>query len=105
MLNRRQFGQLVAGAAVMSAAPARAATVQVAIEKLEFVPAAITVKVGDTIAWANNDRLNHTATVKGGWDVAIPAGQTGTLVLNTAGEFDYYCRYHPNMKGRLTVTA
>lgn len=29
----------------------------------------------------------------------------GTSVMKKAGTFDYYCRYHPNMIGRLVVTG
>jgi plastocyanin len=30
-------------------------------------------------------------------------GKTARLVVKKAGAFDYICRFHPNMKGRLTV--
>jgi plastocyanin len=46
----------------------------------------------------------HTATATGGaFDVMIPAGATHRLLLKEAGSFPYYCRFHPNMKGELTV--
>src|SRR5262245_9575043 len=88
-----------------AAVPARAETIQVTVEKLVFSPVEIHVKVGDTIEWINKDNLVHSATVKGGWDVMIPAKKTGSLVMQTAGQFDYICRFHPNMKGRITVAA
>jgi plastocyanin len=64
----------------------------------------VDAKVGDTIEWVNNDVFDHTATVKGQWDVQIPAGQKGRLVLKKAGTFAYFCRFHPNMKATLVVT-
>jgi plastocyanin len=64
----------------------------------------ISAKVGDTIEWVNKDILAHTATVKGDWDVMIPAGKSASLVLKKAAAVEYYCRFHPNMKGRITAT-
>ena len=73
--------------------------------ELVFTPKEVTAKVGDTIEWINKDNLAHTATVKGGWEVMIPAKKTGSFVVEAPGSFDYYCRLHPNMKARLTVAA
>ncbi|RUY50939.1 amicyanin, partial [Mesorhizobium sp. M7A.F.Ca.CA.001.05.1.1] len=40
---------------------------------------------------------------KGGWEVMIPPKKSASLTLKTAGPVDYFCRLHPNMKGRLVV--
>lgn len=82
-----------------------AETITVTIDKLVFTPATISAKVGDTIEWINKDILAHTATVKEGWDVTIPAGKSASLTLGKIGSVEYYCRFHPNMKGRVTVAA
>ncbi len=84
---------------------AEAKTIRVTIEKMAFVPAEIEARVGDTIEWVNKDILVHTATVKGGWEVLIPAKGMARLAMSEAGQVDYYCRFHPNMKGRLSVAA
>jgi plastocyanin len=83
--------------------PAQAETIQVVIDKLVFSPAEINAKVGDTIEWVNKDVLAHTATVRDGWDVPIAANKSASVVLKNAGAVDYYCRFHPNMKGRIVV--
>jgi plastocyanin len=88
----------------MNAVLAHAETIQVTIEKLVFAPVEIKAKVGDTIVWINKDIVAHTATVQGDWDVMIAANKSATLVLKKAGNVDYYCRFHPNMKGRITIT-
>ena len=83
---------------------AHAATIQITMENLAIAPAAALVKVGDTIEWINKDILLHTATARNGdWDVVMPPKKNVTLVLKKAGTIDYYCRFHPNMKGTLTV--
>jgi plastocyanin len=104
-LSRRQL--LVTGAAVLaSSALARAhnGTVHVTIEKLAFLPADIKVKAGETIEWTNKDPFAHTATVKGGWEVLIPPGKTATHTATADDTVTYYCRFHPNMKGSITVS-
>ena len=91
---------LVSGASIS----ALAATVQITMDKLEISPAEVSAKVGDTVEWVNNDVFAHTATARNGdWDVMLPPKKSGTLVLKKAGTFEYYCRFHPNMKATLTV--
>jgi plastocyanin len=90
---------------VLGAVPARAATIEVVIDKLVFAPIEVTAKVGDTIDWDNKDVLQHTATaVDNSWNVVLPPHKKGSMVVKQAGTFDYYCKLHPNMKGKLTVT-
>lgn len=94
----------LAVAVAVASAPAHAETIRVTIEKLVYAPATVKAKVGDTIEWVNHDILAHTATVKGGWEVMIPPKQSGSFVVKKAETIDYYCRFHPNMKGRIEVT-
>ncbi|MGJ4898598.1 MULTISPECIES: cupredoxin family copper-binding protein [unclassified Bradyrhizobium] len=84
--------------------PARAATIRILVDKLEFSPAAASAKVGDTVEWVNKDALAHTATARdGAFDVTLPPSKTVSSVLKKAGTVDYYCRFHPNMKATLTI--
>jgi len=103
----RLLPSLAAVAIMLSAGPVWAATITVTIDRLEFAPKEIDAKEGDTIVWVNNDVLAHTATVKGkgGWEVMIPAKKSASRVMKGAGAVDYYCRFHPNMTGRITVVA
>jgi plastocyanin len=102
MLPGRTF--LIAFALGAAAVPAHAATIQVVITNLEFSPAEVSAKVGDTIEWVNKDVFAHTATARNGdFDVTQPAKKTVTSVLKKAGTVDYYCRFHPNMKAVLKV--
>jgi plastocyanin len=96
---------IAASSVAMNLVPALAATIQVTVDHLAYGPTDIKARVGDTITWVNKDILAHTATVKGVFDVMVMPGKTGTLTLNKAGEFDYICRFHPNMKGHISVAA
>ena len=93
-------------ALIATAVPARAATIEVTIKQLAFSPAQISVKPGDTIEWVNQDFVAHTATARDkSFDVAIPANGKGHLTASSAGTFDYFCRFHPMMKGQIQVAA
>ena len=94
----------LAAALSVTGTAASATTIEVTIEKLEFRPAVVTARPGDTIVWRNKDVMDHTATSKGSFDVVIPAGKSGSTVIKGDGVAEYYCRYHPNMKGRLDVS-
>jgi len=86
------------------AVPAHAATIQITIENMEFAPAEVSARVGDTIEWINKDVLVHTATARNGdFDITTPPKKTVTSVLKKAGTVEYYCRYHPNMKAVLRI--
>jgi plastocyanin len=85
-------------------APAHAETYQVVIDKLVFAPVEVNARVGDTIEWVNKDALLHTATATNGeWNISIAPKQNARLVLNKPGAVDYFCKFHPNMKGRVVV--
>jgi len=104
--GRRLFAfiAIIVGAGLV---PAHADTIQVVIDKLVFSPIEINAKVGDTIEWVNKDILEdilaHTASVRGDWDVMIAANKSAAIVLRNAGTVEYFCRFHPNMKGRIIV--
>jgi plastocyanin len=88
----------------MNAVSVHAETIQIIIDKMVFSPTETKASVGDTIEWVNNDVLRHTATARNGdWDVEIAAKKTSSLVLKDVRSIDYYCRYHPNMTGRIVV--
>jgi plastocyanin len=88
----------------LDAASVRAATIQITIDKLIYAPAEATAKVGDTIEWINKDVLAHTATATNGdWNVMIGPSKTASLVLKKVGTIDYFCKFHPNMKARITI--
>ncbi len=98
-----QFLLIAMPTLILSAGMAQSATIEVTIEKTAFSPTEIAAKIGDTVRWVNKDAFVHTATVKGGWDIQLPVKKAGSVTVDKAGTLDYYCRFHPNMKGRITV--
>jgi plastocyanin len=100
-----RFAFRLVSAFVATAAPATAAVVHVDVAGIAFVPATIKAHVGDTVEWTNKDFVAHSATARSSeWDVNLPVHQTGHITLKKAGGIDYYCRIHPNMKGKIEVS-
>lgn len=97
---------ILASLACAAVAPAHAEVVQVRIDKMSFIPAQASAHVGDTIEWVNQDFVAHTATARNkDWDIVIAPGKTARTVLTKAGTVGFYCRFHPNMTGRLEVAG
>jgi plastocyanin len=94
----------IAAAAMLGTAQALAETIRIEVKSLAFTPAQVTAHVGDTIEWANADFLAHTATAKNhDWDVQLPPDKTVRVTLKKAGTVEYFCRFHPNMTGTVTI--
>jgi plastocyanin len=104
----RAFGMawLAVLALVGAAAPARANVRIVPIGDMAFAPAPQGLKVGDAVLWVNLDRFEHTVTARNGaFDIDLKPGARARIVLKQAGTIAFYCRYHPDMTGKLVVAA
>ncbi|MGQ0697430.1 MAG: cupredoxin domain-containing protein [Panacagrimonas sp.] len=70
-----------------------------------FLPTTLTVPVGTTVKWVNNDGSNHNvvfadATKSG----RLRHDATYTRTFTTAGTYDYQCAIHGDvMKGKIVV--
>jgi plastocyanin len=95
-------------ARIMGGEEVGAADVSVNIVNFTFQPNPLTVPVGTTVVWTNQDTAPHTATsdTAGIFDTGmLQKGQSGRITFNTAGTWAYHCTVHPNMHGTVTVTA
>ena len=66
----------------------------------------ITVAPGAEIAVVNNDSVEHSVTsdTAGAFDVEVDGNEKKTLTApSQPGDYPFHCKYHPNMKGTLTV--
>jgi amicyanin len=100
-------GQAVSGPAA-TAAPLGASqgkTVDVTIQNLSFGQP-LTVPVGTTVVWTNQDDMPHTVTATNGAFASsqLAKGATFSFTFAKAGTFDYSCTIHPFMKGQVVVT-
>ena len=85
---------------------ASAATEAVTIKGFAFDPTSVTVKVGASVTWTNEDSAPHTITSdKGDWDSGrLVQGGTYTHKFDQAGTYAYKCTIHPTMQGTVVVT-
>jgi plastocyanin len=87
-------------------ADAAADSLAVEIKDFAYNPPETTVPVGGSVTWTNQDTAPHTATgldreaLQSG---AIATGESFTQAFDTAGTFEYFCEFHPNMKGSIVV--
>lgn len=94
-----------APAAETDPAPAAvAATPTVAIVDMAFTPATLTVPVGTTVTFTNNDGSNHiVAFADGQRSPRLPMGKSYTRTFTAPGTYTYACTIHPHMTGTITV--
>ncbi|MDP2659636.1 MAG: cupredoxin family copper-binding protein [Dehalococcoidia bacterium] len=90
--------------AAAGVAPAGAVT-DVTIQGFAFGPKTLTVPVGTTVRWTNQDSAAHTASsTKGAFDSGnLAQGQSFSFKFTQAGSYDYVCKIHSNMTGTITV--
>ena len=76
-----------------------------------FIPSTVTIDIGGTVTWENNDTAAHTATggsategPSGVFDSSlIMAGSSFSHTFEDAGSYDYFCMVHPWMSGLVIV--
>ena len=74
------------------------------IKNFAFDPASITVKVGSTVRWVNQDSVPHRIVFADGADSTVLAGmQSWSRKFDQAGTYDYACTIHPTMLGTVIV--
>ncbi len=70
-----------------------------------FVPQVITIPVGSTVTWQNQDMVDHTVTsdVGGIFDNYVGAGGSTRITFTVKGTYKYHCSIHPEMLGTVIV--
>jgi plastocyanin len=104
----------------MSGSMMMAKTVAVAMKGNKFVNETVTVYVGDTVKWTNQDTVSHSVTTDSGaaesFDsnpncaapvlpapACTPGGGTYSHTFTKAGTTKYHCRVHSMMTGTVIV--
>ena len=89
-------------------APADAASnAKVMIDNFNFKPRELTVPVGATVTWVNQDDVPHTATSAASPRVfdskALDTDDKFSFKFNKPGTYRYYCKIHTHMTGTVIV--
>ena len=84
---------------------ANAADAQVKIANFTFEPPVLTVKVGTTVTWVNDDDIPHLVSEKDGKfrSSALDTDATFSQTFKDAGTIEYFCVLHPHMTGKIVV--
>jgi plastocyanin len=92
-----------AAAAETAAAPAAATVVR--IDNFAFAPATLTVPVGTTVTWVNDDDAPHAVAEKDRRFKSKPLDTDDefTYTFSSPGSFEYFCTLHPHMVGTIVV--
>ena len=96
---------------------------EVVVEGIAFEPETLTVSVGETVTWVNEDPVDHTVTAGRPGEQGVPGvsegtkpkttgmfddalerrGSTFSFTFEKAGTYEYFCRVHVAMRGVITV--
>ncbi|WP_328634676.1 cupredoxin domain-containing protein [Streptomyces sp. NBC_00356] len=98
------------GAVVFLPVPAaHAASHQVLMSDYKFGPRTLTIPVGDSVTWVNQDTAPHDVkTTSGPASIHSPMldkGGTWSHTFTKAGSYGYVCTVHPGMTGGIVVKA
>ena len=77
------------------------------MKNIQFAPKDVTVKVGQTVKWVNQDTVDHNVTAKSGASFKSDLFGNGASYewkATKAGTMKYVCTVHPGMDGTMTVT-
>ena len=91
------------GSSAPAAGSPGAAGTAVSIANFAFSPASLTVKVGDSVTWKNDDSTAHTVAFAAFDSGSIAPGASYSHKFDSAGTFDYKCSIHPSMTGTVIV--
>jgi plastocyanin len=101
----RAFTAGAAVCCVVCAATALPAETRASIDNFTFKPDTITVPVGTTVVWENDDNIVHTVVSRDGAfrSPALDTEDKFSFTFDKTGTFEYFCSLHPYMKAKIVV--
>jgi plastocyanin len=102
------------GLTTSSAVPLNKVTIVGVKGNQSYDPNPINIKVGDTVTWINADVIAHTVTSGKDYDPltsgkifnsnSIISNAGYSLKFTIPGVYEYFCLFHPSMKGEVVVS-
>lgn len=88
-----------------STAPGGPRTIQVIMTNRSYDPKDVTINVGDTVMWVNEDAPRHDVVADNGEfkSELFDEGGTFSFTFDTPGTYPYHCSIHPGMEGTVIV--
>jgi plastocyanin len=94
------------GTTVNAQQPA-ATAMDVKIDNFSFSPATLTIAVGTTVMWTNQDDIPHTVVStddpRAFRSKVLDTDEKFSYTFTKAGTFAYFCSVHPKMTGTVVV--
>jgi amicyanin len=86
---------------------ARAGDASVKIDNFTFDPPQLTIPVGTTVTWINEDDAPHTvaSSSKLFKSKALDTRDKYSFTFTAPGTYAYFCSLHPHMTGAVVVEA
>lgn len=78
-------------------------TQNITIENFAFNPPKLTIPVGTSVTWKNNDSVSHNIKSENFASKDLNEGETFSYTFNNKGTYSYICGIHPSMKGIIIV--
>jgi plastocyanin len=86
---------------------AMSSLVKVNIENFAYEPKVLVVMAGSTVSWVNSDDAPHTVTSTASPPLfhsnTLDSGDKFSLEFKAAGTYEYFCKLHPYMTGKVVV--
>lgn len=81
-------------------------SVEVRVDNFTFSRPMLTIAMGTTVTWVNEDDIPHTIVAKDRTfrSKTLDTDDRFSFTFTTPGEFDYFCSLHPHMVGKVIVT-
>jgi plastocyanin len=80
---------------------------EIKIDDFRFVPGTLTIPIGTTVTWINDDGEPHTVTSSDDprrfRSAALDTGDRFSFTFSEAGTYAYFCSVHPHMTGKIIV--
>ena len=98
---------LFAASAMLMTMQAWANEVQIRVKDFMYNAKEVSVPVGTTVTWINDDQVPHTVAEKNKLfrSAALDTNDKYSYTFKTVGKYEYFCTLHPQMVGIVNVTA
>jgi plastocyanin len=73
------------------------------IKNYAFDPKTLTVAVGTTVTWTNDDSATHRINSQIFNSSDLKPGSSFSYTFQSSGTYDYTCSLHPSMQGTIIV--
>ena len=95
---------LISGCSYGSEKTTQGAGNTITIANFAFEPSELTITKGTAVTWNHNDNAAHTIVSQGLFESKVMnKGDEFSFTFDKVGEYDYHCRIHPSMKGKVIV--